>query len=71
MGTFEALGMCDGEVETTLYHNGRLALAGNLEIFSGTSRTIMKTMSRGLCRCGHSANMPYCDGTHARIGFTT
>ena len=44
-------------------------LGGNVEICSGTGRTVARTRSTRLCRCGASGNKPFCDGSHARIGF--
>jgi CDGSH-type Zn-finger protein/uncharacterized Fe-S cluster protein YjdI len=49
--------------------NGPLRLSGSVEICSGTGRTVTRTQSARLCRCGASANKPFCDGSHARVGF--
>jgi Dyp-type peroxidase family len=49
--------------------DGPLAVDGPLEIVSGTGHTLLKTTQAALCRCGHSQNKPYCDGSHARAGF--
>ena len=35
----------------------------------GTGRTINRCVKTALCRCGGSANKPYCDGTHKTNGF--
>jgi CDGSH-type Zn-finger protein len=42
---------------------------GNLEIVSGTGRMVTRVTSTFLCRCGHSKNKPFCDGSHATVGF--
>lgn len=68
-GEFKALAIRDGKLKVEPQRNGPLRVSGNLEIISGTGRTVMKTTSAAFCRCGHSANKPYCDGTHAKIGF--
>ncbi|MBS0419230.1 MAG: CDGSH iron-sulfur domain-containing protein [Proteobacteria bacterium] len=49
--------------------NGPLSVRGNLEITSGTGRIVSRVTAAKLCRCGGSATKPFCDGTHARIGF--
>ncbi|HXY75821.1 MAG TPA: ferritin-like domain-containing protein [Steroidobacteraceae bacterium] len=49
--------------------DGPLRVRGNLEITSGTGRVVARGTSTYLCRCGGSANKPFCDGTHAKIGF--
>jgi CDGSH-type Zn-finger protein len=50
--------------------NGPLAVRGNLEVLAGTGRMVCRVTSARLCRCGGSASKPFCDGTHAKIGFT-
>ncbi len=66
---FQNLAERNGEVSVNPLPNGPLRVEGNLEIVSGTGQTVNKTTETFLCRCGHSSNKPYCDGTHAKIGF--
>ncbi|MGO9742957.1 MAG: ferritin-like domain-containing protein [Roseiarcus sp.] len=58
-----------GEVSINPQPNGPLAVTGNLELISGTGRTFRKAQQVRLCRCGASANKPFCDGSHARVRF--
>lgn len=68
--TFVNLDRRNGLLEVTPTPNGPLRVSGNLEIVSGTGRTINKVTETYLCRCGHSKNKPYCDGSHQAAGFT-
>jgi CDGSH-type Zn-finger protein len=48
------------------------AIAPNAEGGSWTweaGRSFERKDVYALCRCGHSATKPFCDGTHAKIGF--
>jgi CDGSH-type Zn-finger protein len=49
--------------------DGPYAVLGNMEICTGTGATIARLTGTILCRCGGSKNKPFCDGTHASIGF--
>ena len=68
-GQTEMLPVRDGVLAIDPEINGPLSVRGNLEIISGTGRVVARLVSAKLCRCGGSANKPFCDGTHAKIGF--
>ena len=50
--------------------NGFIKIEGDFEIVDpeGTPYNVQGRASLGLCRCGLSANKPFCDGSH-RNGF--
>ena len=67
----DMLSVRDGVLAIDPEPNGPLAIRGNLEIISGTGRMVARVTTTRLCRCGGSATKPFCDGTHARIGFNS
>ena len=47
---------------------GPLCLTGRIKVEVG-GEIVAETDDVALCRCGHSRNKPYCDGSHRRVGF--
>lgn len=49
--------------------NGPLILKGNFAIRAASGRIAWQGTQAALCRCGHSGNKPFCDGSHKQAGF--
>jgi CDGSH-type Zn-finger protein len=56
----------------TVSHNGPLRIEGDFEILdpSGKAFGLAGRTAISLCRCGLSANKPFCDGSHRRVEFS-
>ncbi|MFZ0633892.1 MAG: CDGSH iron-sulfur domain-containing protein [Candidatus Acidiferrales bacterium] len=52
-------------------NNGPLFIEGDFQIVDaeGNAFDLAGRTSLALCRCGHSANRPFCDGSHKSCGF--
>lgn len=61
------------QAETQLHvevlRNGPVLINGNIDLKLSNGRVERREKMTALCRCGHSANKPYCDGSHKREGW--
>lgn len=57
------------QVSAEVVPNGPLLIHGSLTLKLKTGEEVARNGTTAFCRCGGSANPPFCDGTHARIGF--
>ncbi len=50
--------------------NGPLLCTGDIEVQDANGTVLEKSDDVALCRCGHSGNKPFCDGSHRDAGFS-
>ena len=49
--------------------NGPYVVKGLENLRNSRGEKLQTKEAFALCRCGASANKPYCDGAHSKIGF--
>jgi len=57
------------EPSVAVIRDGPLWVRGGIPVESSDGTTYEVRNRMTLCRCGHSSNKPFCDGTHKDIGF--
>jgi CDGSH-type Zn-finger protein len=55
----------------TINNNGSIKVEGDFQVcdMDGNVFDLAGRTTIGLCRCGGSANKPFCDGSHRKVGF--
>lgn len=58
------------KITVSCIKDGPITFRGRLRLHNQFGQECVK-MRGSLCRCGQSANKPFCDGSHERVGFKT
>lgn len=59
----------DKMIKIKVNDSGPYVVTGNFEVVDSEGNTFETKKAVTLCRCGHSENKPFCDGTHKKIKF--
>ena len=59
------------QTEAVIFDDGPIKVSGQFVLKDGKGQEfdLSGKDAIALCRCGHSDNKPFCDGTHKSIGF--
>lgn len=55
------------DVIITANEQGPYEVTGAIQFLDFDGRVVETEETVFLCRCGHSANKPFCDGTHKKV----
>lgn len=58
-----------GTLDVTCINDGPFTFKGLFKLADAFGEEVCQGAVAYLCRCGHSNNKPFCDGSHKRVGF--
>jgi uncharacterized Fe-S cluster protein YjdI len=53
----------------TIMKDGPIVVQGDFKVIAAQGNELRTMAMTSFCRCGNSKSMPYCDGTHRKVGF--
>ncbi len=65
----ETLENVDPKTKIQILKDGPALISGDFSITDVNGNKLANADNVAICRCGKSLSMPYCDGTHHKIGF--
>ncbi|MGA1263480.1 MAG: CDGSH iron-sulfur domain-containing protein [Prochlorothrix sp.] len=57
------------DVTLSVLDHGPVIVKGDFTVLDGAGNAYPQKTQVAICRCGASANKPFCDGAHGQAGF--
>jgi CDGSH-type Zn-finger protein len=57
------------KIKMQIKKNGSIRVTGEVDFVDADGKVLETKTDFSLCRCGHSKEKPFCDGSHREAGF--